>query len=131
LDPPIFAHAPNKQDKAHAGEGGESAAVVPLMVMSTTIGAFQSASPKKQVLQSGAAVTWAALEPEVQMVVAVDSEEDSAPGGLQRVLCNSNPHGTPYISAMLEHTVKKATAIGARFAGYGCSPLYHGCCHQP
>jgi len=126
LDPPASflaaatdAYTKNKNN-INKNKGNIDAAGVssPLMVMMTTVGAFQSASPVKKTLQGGAAVTWEALEPEIQMVVAVDSVKDESPGGMQRVLCDANMHGTPFIGAMLQHTTNKAVAAGARFVGY-------------
>lgn len=52
------------------------------------------------------------------MVVAVDTPTDESPGGMQRVLCDANKHGTPFINAMLQHATNKAVAAGARFVGY-------------
>eukprot|EP00729_Bicosta_minor_P019263 gene19263-2892_t len=117
-----FKKNQNRKNEDRDGGGGGPRAVValtaPLMVMMTTVGAFQSASPIKKTLQGGAAITWEALEPEIQMVVAVDTPTDESPGGMQRVLCDANKHGTPFINAMLQHATNKAVAAGARFVGY-------------
>ena len=55
------------------------------MVVTTTAGRLQSMSPTKQLLQNGAAVSWAALAPDIQMVVAVDGADDPAPPYLSKM----------------------------------------------
>lgn len=57
-----FKKNQNRKNEDRDGGGGGPRAVValtaPLMVMMTTVGAFQSASPIKKTLQGGAAITW-------------------------------------------------------------------------
>lgn len=122
LQPIEIEQRRTKEDGVGGGSKGSvnsSVSPPPLIVMTTTIGHLQSMNSDKQMLQQAAATTWEVLQPEVQTLVAVDAEHMAAPGHhLPRVVCPSNPAGTPYVSGLFKHASEKAKRVGARFAGF-------------